>query len=298
MRATNDRRLLSMFAAYASGLIAALGFAPTANASTIPLSYSFTSYSSPTDPDHPSFFVKSLTFTLPPNFTQAALTITSLKFDDRGVVQLNGTTITSSGYQPIPGGCLNGQMVLSEGASPVPYTFAHEYSDTLFAAITTNFKPGLNTLDFIVNDTSGGINFRDGLLSDGYYWYTTRCFDSSGCPYSEVRNGKTYYRGNANPPTGVQFAGQITYSDKKRRVGKHLARRKFFGLSVTPLLAGTAEPVLSKVAVNSVAFSEALLVETPIPGTASLFAAAMAGLGLAATRRKRPADQLAAEATY
>jgi hypothetical protein len=130
--------------------------------------------------------------------------------DDRGVVQLNGNTVTSSGISNLLG--LNGQMVFTKGGAPQAYTFEHDYFDTIFAPITTGFKAGLNTINLILNDTSGGLGFRDGLLSGGYFWYVGRCFDGSGCPVSEVRNGVTYFRGNPNPPTGVEFVGIVNYT--------------------------------------------------------------------------------------
>lgn len=197
--------------AYAFSSIAVLGFASlsAADANTISLSTTYNSYSSPTDPDHPDFYIVPLTFTLPVGFTNASLNISTLHMDDRGVVQLNGTTVTSSGITNGKG--LHGQMVFSKDGAAEAYTFEHDYFDTVFAPITSGFKAGLNIIDLIVNDTSGGLNFRQGLLSGGYFWYTTRCFDSSGCPFTEVRDGITYFRGNPNPATGVQFLGTVSY---------------------------------------------------------------------------------------
>ena len=189
-----------------------LGTASSANAASfsIPLSESYLSFSSPTDPTHPDFYIRSLGFTLPAGYTNASLNITTLRFDDRGVVQLNGTTVTSSGITNGLG--LVGQMIFTAGGTPVPWTFQYGFVETTtFAPITTGFQTGLNTIDLIVNDTSGGLNFRDGLLSGGYFWYTGRCFDSSGCPFTEVRNGITYFRGNPDPATRVEFAATVTY---------------------------------------------------------------------------------------
>ncbi len=200
------------FCALVGGAILSLGSVFSANATTytIPLSYSYNSYSSPTDANHPDFYAHSLTFTLPASYTNASLNITAMQFDDRGVVQLNGVTATSSGITNGLG--LGGQMIFTAGGTPVPFTFQYGFVEaTTFAPITTGFQTGLNTIDLIVNDTSGGLNFREGLLSGGYFWYTIRCFDQSGCPFTEVRNGVTYYRGFENPHTSAVFVATVTY---------------------------------------------------------------------------------------
>jgi hypothetical protein len=190
------------------GAIVSLGsvLSATATTYTIPLSYSYSSYSSPTDSTKPDFYTQSLPFTLPAGYTNASLNITALHFDDRGVVQLNGVTKTSSGITNGLG--YVGQMVFTAGGTPVPFTFEYGYVEaTTFAPITTGFQTGLNTIELIANDTSGGLNFRTGLLSGGYFWYTAGCF---GC-FSEVRNGVTYYRGGVNPATGALFTATVTY---------------------------------------------------------------------------------------
>jgi hypothetical protein len=208
MRCSNSRKA---FSALVGGAILSLGSVLSASAATtIPLSVSYDSFSSPGDPTHPDFYIKSLTFTLPAGYTNASLNITALQFDDRGVVQLNGTTVTSSGITAGLG--LVGQMQFTAGGTAVPWTFQYGFVEsTTFAPITTGFQTGLNTIDLIVNDTSGGLGFREGLLSGGYFWYTIRCFDSSGCPFTEVRNGITYFRGNPNPPTSALFTASVTY---------------------------------------------------------------------------------------
>ena len=209
MRTFNTR---NAFSALVGGAILCLSSVLSASATTytIPLSYSYDLYSSPTDANHPDFYTQSLPFNLPSGYTNASLNITALKFDDRGVVQLNGATATSSGITNGLG--LVGQMVFTAGGTPVPFTFQYGYVEaTTFAPITTGFQTGLNTIELIVNDTSGGLNFRDGLLSGGYFWYTIRCFDLSGCPFTEVRNGVTYYRGFENPHTSALFVATVTY---------------------------------------------------------------------------------------
>jgi hypothetical protein len=200
------------FSALVGGAILSMGSVLSASATTytIPLSYSYDSYSSPTDPTHPDFYTQSLPFNLPAGYTNASLNITTLQFDDRGVVQLNGVNATSSGITNGLG--LVGQMVFTAGGTPVPFTFDYGFVEaTTFAPITTGFQTGLNTIELIANDTSGGLNFRDGLLSGGYFWYTIQCFDLSGCPFTEVRNGVTYYRGFENPHTSALFVATVTY---------------------------------------------------------------------------------------
>jgi hypothetical protein len=178
------------FSALVGGAILSLSSALSAGATTIPLSYSYSSYSSPTDPTHPDFYTQVLQFILPAGYTNASLNITELRFDDRGVVLLNGATATSSAYVPNGVLGLDGQMVLTAGGTPVPWTFEYRYEATTFTPITTGFHTGLNTIEIIANDTSGGLNFRDGLLSGGYYWYTGACYDHVvGCNFSEERNG-------------------------------------------------------------------------------------------------------------
>lgn len=191
-----------------STTLALLGFGSftAANAATIDIDYHYSSYSSPGDPNHPDFYIRTFTFNLPSNFTNASLDITTLHMDDRGVVELNGDIVTSSGISNNLG--LDGQMIFTDGGNPIDYTFKHDYYESVFESITTGFKAGLNTIELIVNDTSGGLNFREGLLSGGYFWYTFYCYY---CDYSEVRNGVTYYRGSINPATGVDFVGKITY---------------------------------------------------------------------------------------
>lgn len=199
------------FSALVGGAILSLASVPLANATTIPLSLTYDSHSSQSDLiNFPDFYIKSLTFTLPANFTNASLNITALSFDDRGAVQLNGTTVTSSGITNGHG--LNGQMQFTAGGAAVPWTFQYG-SDLLntFTPITSGFQAGLNTVDLIVNDTSGGLNFREGLLSGGWFWYTIQCFDNSGCPFTEVRNGITYFRGNPDPHTGAVFEASVTF---------------------------------------------------------------------------------------
>jgi len=180
-----------------AGTLVAFGSATVASAESISIFLSTppNSYSSPNDPAHPDFYTLSTTFNLPVGYTNASLNITTLHFDDRGVVQLNDAIVTSSGITN--GGGYVGQMVFTPGGTPVPFTFQYGYVEaTTFAPITTGFQTGLNTIELIVNDTSGGLNFRDGLLSGGYYWY-------GYAPY--------IYQGGPNPATSALFEATVTY---------------------------------------------------------------------------------------
>jgi hypothetical protein len=206
------RTFNTAFSALVGGAILSLSSVLSASATTytIPLSYSYNSYSDPNDANYPDFYTQSLPFNLPAGYTNASLNITALQFDDRGVVQLNGVTVTSSGITNNLG--LVGQMVFTAGGTPVPWTFEYGFVEaTTFAPITTGFQTGLNTIELIVNDTSGGLNFRDGLLSGGYYWFTGACYDTSGCFFTEERNGIKYYRGYTFPPTSALFVATVTY---------------------------------------------------------------------------------------
>jgi hypothetical protein len=148
---------------FLAGALLGLSSGVPASATTIPLTDSYSALGLP------DFYIRTLTFNLPAGYTNASLNISTLQIDDRGVVELNGAIVASSGiltgnFQP------QGQMILTAGGSPEPFTFQYDYFTTNFAAITTNFQTGLNTIQIIVNDTSGGLNFRNGLLSGGYYF--------------------------------------------------------------------------------------------------------------------------------
>ncbi len=100
----------------------------------------------------PSVYSVSETFTLPADFSAPLLTVTSLIIDDRGVLQLNGTTITNAGIFG-PGG---GFMTFTPGGSNDPFTFTFG-TGTQDLTVTTGFLPGVNTLTVLVNDTTAGI---------------------------------------------------------------------------------------------------------------------------------------------
>jgi hypothetical protein len=114
---------------------------------TIVVSTSFGSFDPALD-----FYTIDLTFTLPAGFTDASLNIDVFAIDDRGVLLLNGAIVASTGIFG-PG---TGSMVLTSGGSNDPFTFQYGNSGP-FASVTTGFMVGLNTLQFIINDTGAGI---------------------------------------------------------------------------------------------------------------------------------------------
>ena len=101
----------------------------------------------------PSVYSVSNTFMLPAGFSAPVLTVTSLGIDDRGVLQLNGTTVTNAGIFG-PG---NGFMTFTAAGSNDPFTFTFGNGPQSIA-VTTGFLPGPNTLTVLVNDTNNGIN--------------------------------------------------------------------------------------------------------------------------------------------
>jgi hypothetical protein len=104
----------------------------------------------------PSFYTLSNTFTLPTGFTNGTLTIDNLYIDDRGVLQLNGTTIASAGL--LFGTTGAGFMTLTPGGPNNPFTFAFPSGDlNPNLVITSGLVAGSNTLSVIVNDTNFGI---------------------------------------------------------------------------------------------------------------------------------------------
>ena len=137
----------------------------------------------------PDFYTLTETFNLSPGFTNASLNITNFFADDRAVLRLNGTIVASTGiFGPGPG-----SMVLSLGGSNDPFNF--QYGNPFgyvpgntgpFAAITSGFVTGLNTLEIIVNDTNTGIV---GNLSSGV-----------NCSFAECL-----------APTNVHLTAEVTF---------------------------------------------------------------------------------------
>ena len=140
-------RLAFIIICAVSALIAT-GITDEAFANSIPINLNFSSPGGVLD-----FYVKSLTFSLPTGFSNPSLNLTNFQVDDRGVLELNGLIVASTGISG-PG---SGHMVLTSGGPNNPFTF--EYGVTgPYTSITSGFVAGFNTLDVIVNNTNLGIN--------------------------------------------------------------------------------------------------------------------------------------------
>ena len=100
----------------------------------------------------PSVYTVGTSFTLPTGFTNASLTVDSLDVDDRGVLQLNGTSISNGGIFGPGAGSMT--MFPAGPNDPFTFTFGNGIQNLL---ITVGFLEGLNTLSLIVNDTNSGI---------------------------------------------------------------------------------------------------------------------------------------------
>lgn len=100
----------------------------------------------------PSVYTLTNSFTLPAGFSNASLTIETLAIDDRGLLLLNGATISDAGIFG-PG---DGFITLTPGGSNDPYTFSFG-NGVQDRVVTTDFIEGLNTLSILVNDTNQGI---------------------------------------------------------------------------------------------------------------------------------------------
>jgi hypothetical protein len=100
-----------------------------------------------------AFWTLTKEFVLPTGFSNAVLDIELLAADDRVVMRLNDAIVASEGIFG-PG---TGAMVLTEGGPTETFTFDYGHTTTDFASITAGFVEGLNTLEFIVNNTNRGI---------------------------------------------------------------------------------------------------------------------------------------------
>jgi hypothetical protein len=108
-----------------------------------------------------AFWTLTKTFVLPSGFSNAVLDIDLLAADDRVVMLLNDAIVASEGIFG-PG---TGSMVLTEGGPTETFTFDYGNLTTDFASITAGFVEGVNTLEFIVNNTNSGI--YGGLVTPG-----------------------------------------------------------------------------------------------------------------------------------
>lgn len=127
-------------------LLVALSWAP-ASAVTVNLSSSTTAIAG-----SPSVYTVIQTFVLPAGFTNAALSITNLDIDDRGILQLNGVTIDSAGiFGP-------GTTTLDLTTSGPTITQSYAANGSRNVIVSTGFVAGTNSLTILVNDTNSGIN--------------------------------------------------------------------------------------------------------------------------------------------
>lgn len=92
------------------------------------------------------FWYADRTFSLPQNASSISLSFLDLYGNDRAVLLLNGTIIGDVDHLGATG---NGVMSFPPGPPDVPYTFTGKSSGT----VTSGFKPGINTLRLIVNNT-------------------------------------------------------------------------------------------------------------------------------------------------
>jgi hypothetical protein len=104
------------------------------------------------------FWVADNSFTIPAGATNPSLSFSNLFADDRAVLFLNGTQIANFGGDG-PG---TGLMVLTDGSPNSSFTFINNTSGTS----STGFNiGGTNTLEAIVNNTTGGINANAAPLA-------------------------------------------------------------------------------------------------------------------------------------
>jgi PEP-CTERM motif len=106
----------------------------------------------------PGFWTRTTEFFLPSGAINIILNITGFSADDRAVLTLNGTEITSTGIFG-PG---VGFFQFTASGPNVPYTFAggghpNDPFEPLNLNVTSGFLTGLNKLTFIINNTTEGI---------------------------------------------------------------------------------------------------------------------------------------------
>jgi hypothetical protein len=104
------------------------------------------------------YWVADFTFSLPADATGVTLGFDNLFADDRTVLTLNGAQIGNFGDN----GPAAGMIVLTDGAPETPFTFTNASSGT----VTSGFTLGaVNTLEAIVNNTTGGITGQTAPLA-------------------------------------------------------------------------------------------------------------------------------------
>ncbi len=163
----------AIHAAIATGIAAFGIMASSAHATTIDVSSSFDN--SGGNP----FWTRTTNFNLPVGFSNARLNITHFTADDRAVAQLNGALIDAAGIFG-PG---NGEFHLTATGPNNPFFFVRG-NGARNIDVSTGFVAGLNTLNFIINDTFTGIS---GVLTGGgragptaYFFNGTVSFDPAG----------------------------------------------------------------------------------------------------------------------
>ena len=120
------------------------------------------------------FWTAQFSFFLPADASNVSLNFSGVYADDRAVLNLNGTTIGSTGiaYQ---GNATSGSMVLTDGGLLVPYAFDGA-SGTVSGTVSSGFVLGAtNTLSGIVNNTGTGVYgpllpIFEGTSNDGTHF--------------------------------------------------------------------------------------------------------------------------------
>ena len=102
-----------------------------------------------------TFLSDSQNFTLPAGATNVLLNTTSWGVDDSAVIEVNGHIVLSTGIGA-PG---TGSFQFSAGGPQVPFTFTSgDNIGPLPSVNITGFTgPGINTIEFLLNNTGNGI---------------------------------------------------------------------------------------------------------------------------------------------
>jgi hypothetical protein len=103
------------------------------------------------------FWTATFHFSLPANASNVQLNFANYINDDRGVLELNGNIISSSG---IPNGGFTGSMVFTDGGPLLPYTFTafNSPNSSVTGMVNSGFNiGGVNTLTAIINNTFNGV---------------------------------------------------------------------------------------------------------------------------------------------
>ena len=145
------------------------------------------------------YWTATYTFYVPANAINPVLEFTNFFADDRAVLKLNGTIISSTGAVP-PGGSLDGFMVLTDGGPAQPYTFAGPFGSVSGKA-TSGFVTGINTLTVVLNNTGTGVA---GTMNGNLAWNDGTGMGLSGTVSYVVPTG-TF--DTANPEQWLVSAG-------------------------------------------------------------------------------------------